>query len=88
MMRWTSLPMTNTRSSVWTRSRVLIVDDKWLAMLAMAVQGEFDRVSQTLTTRIRQLAERYDTPLPKLVDEVIDLSARVDEHLKQMGFSR
>jgi type I restriction enzyme M protein len=36
--------------------------------LPMAVQGELDRVSQTLTTRIRQLAERYDTPLPKLVE--------------------
>ncbi|WP_129671244.1 class I SAM-dependent DNA methyltransferase [Candidatus Chloroploca sp. Khr17] len=65
--------------------KTLVVDDKWLATLAMAVQGELDRVSQTLTTRIRQLAERYDTPLPKLVDEVTDLSARVDEHLKRMG---
>ena len=65
--------------------KTLVVDDKWLATLAMAVQGELDRVSQTLTTRIRQLAERYDTPLPKLVGEVTDLSARVDEHLKRMG---
>jgi len=65
--------------------KTLVVDDKWLATLGMAVQGELDRVSQTLTTRIRQLAERYDTPLPKLVDEVTDLSARVDEHLKRMG---
>ena len=65
--------------------KALVVDDKWLATLAIAVQGELDRVSQTLTTRIRQLAERYDTPLPKLMDEVTELSARVDEHLKQMG---
>ncbi len=65
--------------------KTLVVDDKWLATLIMAVQGELDRVSQTLTTRIRQLAERYDTPLPKLVSEVTDLSARVDEHLKRMG---
>ncbi|HBT88341.1 type I restriction-modification system subunit M [Desulfobacter sp.] len=65
--------------------KTLVVDDKWLATLAMAVQGELDRVSQTLTTRIRQLAERYDTPLPKLVGEVADLSARVDEHLMRMG---
>ncbi|MBM9519527.1 hypothetical protein JWG39_06800 [Desulforhopalus vacuolatus] len=65
--------------------KTLVVDDKWLTTLAMAVQGELDRVSQTLTTRIRQLAERYDTPLPKLVDEVTELSVRVDEHLKRMG---
>ncbi len=44
--------------------KTLVVDDKWLATLAAAVQGELDRVSQTLTGRIRQLAERYATPLP------------------------
>jgi type I restriction enzyme M protein len=63
----------------------LVVDDKWLATLADAVQGELDRVSQTLTSRIRQLAERYATPLPTLTKELSALSARVDEHLKKMG---
>ncbi len=65
--------------------KTLVVDDKWLATLAAAVQGELDRVSQTLTGRIRQLAERYATPLPQLTDEVATLAARVDEHLKKMG---
>jgi type I restriction enzyme M protein len=65
--------------------QTLVVDDKWLATLAAAVQGELDRVSQTLTSRIRQLAERYATPLPQLTDEVAALAARVDEHLKKMG---
>ncbi|MEW6363228.1 MAG: type I restriction-modification system subunit M [Acidobacteriota bacterium] len=65
--------------------KTLVVDDKWLATLAAAVQSELDRVSQTLTGRIRQLAERYATPLPQLVDEVGELSRRVDEHLKKMG---
>jgi len=40
---------------------------------------------QTLTGRIRQLAERYATPLPQLVDEVAALSAKVDAHLRVMG---
>ena len=44
--------------------KALVVDDKWLATIAAAVQGELDRVSQTLTGRIRQLAERYATSLP------------------------
>ena len=66
--------------------KALVVDDKWVAALAEAVQMELDRVSQTLTSRIRQLAERYATPLPKLMDELETLSARVDEHLKKMGF--
>jgi len=65
--------------------KTLVVDDKWLTTITAAVQGELDRVSQTLTGRIRQLAERYATPLPKLIDEVEALSARVDEHLKKMG---
>jgi len=65
--------------------QTLVVDDKWLATLAAAVQGELDRVSQTLTGRIRQLADRYATPLPQLTDEVATLAARVDKHLKKMG---
>ena len=65
--------------------KTLVVDDKWLATLTCAVQGELDRVSQILTGRIRELAERYATPLPTLVDEVAALSARVDAHLKKMG---
>ncbi|MCX8520991.1 MAG: hypothetical protein ORN28_05570 [Rhodoferax sp.] len=47
--------------------------------------AEMDRVSQTLTRRIRELAERYATPLPALADEVDALSAKVGEHLKKMG---
>jgi type I restriction enzyme M protein len=65
--------------------KTLVVDDKWLATLAIDVQGELDRVSQTLSSRIRQLAERYATPLPQLISEVTDLSASVDKHLKRMG---
>ena len=64
-----------------------MVDDKWMTRLSAAVQGELDRVSQTLTGRIRELAERYATPLPQLEREVATLAARVDEHLKKMGAS-
>ena len=65
----------------------LVVVDKWLATLSASVQSELDRVSQALTTRIRQLADRYATPLPALGDEMEVLAARVDEHLKKMGFA-
>ena len=67
--------------------KTLVVDDKWMAQLSASVQGELDRVSQTVTGRIRELAERYVTPLPKLLEEVEALAARVDEHLKKMGAS-
>ncbi len=65
--------------------RTLVVHDKWLATLDAAVQSELDRVSQALTGRIRQLAARYATPLPKLTAEVASLTTRVDQHLKKMG---
>ena len=65
--------------------KTLVVDDKWMARISAAVQSEINRVSQTLTGRIRQLAERYATPLPTLCEEVQALTTRVDEHLAKMG---
>jgi len=65
--------------------KTLVVDDKWMTALAEEVEREVSRVSQTLTGRIRQLAERYETPLPQLTNCVTDLSARVDQHLEKMG---
>ncbi|WP_447601271.1 type I restriction-modification system subunit M [Nitrospira sp. Nam80] len=65
--------------------KTLVVEDKWLARLAADVQSELDRVSQSLAGRIKELAERYATPLPQLTKEVDVLAARVDEHLKKMG---
>jgi type I restriction enzyme M protein len=65
--------------------KTLVVHEKWLATLEAAIQTEIDRASQTLTTRIRDLADRYDRPLPDLEDELVDLAERVDEHLKKMG---
>jgi type I restriction enzyme M protein len=70
-----------------TEVKTLVVDDKWLPAIGEGVKKEIDRVSQSLTGRIRQLAERYATPLPQLVDEVEELSAKVAEHLKKMGMS-
>jgi type I restriction enzyme M protein len=68
-----------------TEIQSLVIDDKWMAALAGSVQGELGRVSQTLTGRIRELAERYATPLPQLTDEVAALSSRVQQHLARMG---
>lgn len=56
--------------------KTLVVEDKWLVALSAALEGELDRVSQTLAGRVRELAERYATPLPQLTDEVAALAAR------------
>jgi type I restriction enzyme M protein len=66
--------------------KTLVVDDKWLTTLAADVQTELDRVSQALTGRIKQLAERYTEPLPQLAADVATLNAKVEAHLKMMGF--
>jgi hypothetical protein len=65
--------------------KTLVVEDKWLATLAGAVQGELNRVSQSLTGRIRELAERYAKSLAQCSEEVAALSVRVNAHLKKMG---
>ena len=70
-----------------TEIKTLVVDDKWMARLSVAVQGELDRVSQTLTGRIREPSERYAMPLPLLTEEVATLTARVNGHLQGMGAS-
>ncbi|MFZ4802568.1 MAG: type I restriction endonuclease subunit M, partial [Chlorobium sp.] len=65
--------------------KTLVVDDKWLATIAAAIHGEMDRISQTLTRRVKELAERYETPLPEVNSKVAELEAKVNAHLQRMG---
>ena len=46
-----------------------------------------DRISQQLTQRVKELAERYEIPLPQMLDRVAELEAKVNCHLKTMGFT-
>ncbi len=65
--------------------KTLVVDDKWMPTLRQAIASEMDRISQRLTKRIQELAERYDTPLPELTSRVEELTAKVEAHLQRMG---
>jgi type I restriction enzyme M protein len=67
--------------------KTLVVEDKWLATLAAAIHGEMDRVSQQLTQRVKELAERYETPMLQMTGRVAELEVRVNGHLERMGFS-
>jgi type I restriction enzyme M protein len=67
--------------------KTLVVDDKWLAMLDTAIHGEMDRISQGLAHRVKELAERYEVPMPEQVRAVAELEAKVNRHLETMGFS-
>jgi type I restriction enzyme M protein len=66
--------------------KTLVVDDKWLSHLKNCVHSEMERISQRIAGRLKELAERYETPLPELTKEVEDLSKKVEGHLKNMGF--
>ncbi|MFC3120908.1 N-6 DNA methylase [Agaribacter flavus] len=65
--------------------KTLIVDDKWLATLQANIVAEIERVTQQMANRVKQLEERYSTPLPTLAQSVDDLSDKVAGHLKAMG---
>ena len=67
--------------------KTLIVEDKWLATLQASIVAEIERITQQLANRIKTLEERYSTPMPALVDNVAELSDKVDEHLKKMGLA-
>ena len=68
-----------------TEVKELIVDDKWLATLQANIIAEIERVTQKMANRVKQLEERYSTPLPTLSKSVDDLSDKVAGHLKAMG---
>ena len=64
----------------------LVVDDKWMTVLERDVKTEMERISQRLTQRIKELAERYETPLPQQTETVKMLEEKVNAHLAKMGF--
>ena len=57
-----------------------------MASIASKIKTEMDAISHRLTERIKELAERYETPMPKLTEEVETLTNKVEEHLKKMGY--
>jgi type I restriction enzyme M protein len=81
--------------SVWNKYKTLtdaeiktlVVDDKWINHIENAVKNEMQRISQRLAQRVKELAERYETPLPMLLDEVKAMEKKVNTHLTKMGFT-
>ena len=66
--------------------KTLVVDDKWMASIEKTIKTEMEHISQLLTGRIKELAERYETPLPQQNQIVSQLETKVDAHLQEMGF--
>jgi type I restriction enzyme M protein len=67
--------------------KTLVVDDKWSAGLDAAMHSEMDRTSQVLAQRVKELAIRYETPLPKISSRLAELEGNVNRHLQTMGFA-
>ncbi|MBM3160390.1 MAG: type I restriction-modification system subunit M [Bacteroidetes bacterium] len=65
--------------------RELVNDDKWIASIKNLIQTEIDSISQRLTTRIKELGERYDSKLGEIRVETQSLESKVAEHLQKMG---
>ena len=66
--------------------KTLVVDDKWMAAISGDVKSEMERISQRLARRIKELAERYDLPMPVMNAQVDELEMKVNGHLEKMGF--
>jgi type I restriction enzyme M protein len=58
-----------------------------MTSIEQSVKTEMERISQRLTQRIKELAERYETPLPKQTTDVAELENIVTAHLQKMGFA-
>ncbi|BAV94593.1 type I restriction-modification system, DNA-methyltransferase subunit M [Ichthyobacterium seriolicida] len=68
-----------------TDIRTLVVDNKWIASLSALMQSEIDAISQRLTGRIKELAERYENTLGELTTSTKTLEENVSAHLEKMG---
>jgi type I restriction enzyme M protein len=67
--------------------RTLVVDDKWIASLSALMQSEIDAISQRLTGRIKELADRYENTLGELTTNTKSLEETVNTHLGKMGLA-
>ena len=64
----------------------LVIEKKWLAELDSRLNGEMQRISQQLTSKVSALAERYAQTLPEIDAGIADLEAKVANHFKLMGY--
>jgi type I restriction enzyme M protein len=67
--------------------KAIVVDDKWINTMDIAIHTEMQRISQRLKQRIKELADRYETPLPLQLEEIKSLETKVNAHLAKMGYS-
>lgn len=63
----------------------MVINHKWTPVLQQALQNEQEKLSQNLTQRIKELADRYATSLPQLAVRLSEVETKVLSHLQKMG---
>lgn len=63
----------------------LTIHDKWIGVLANDVVYEVEQVTSGLSSRVKILEDRYETPLPIMAEKVNELRESVGNHLNEMG---
>lgn len=78
--------LTKYKSLTEEELKILVIENKWMTALDNSVKSEMEGLSQKLASRIKELAERYETPLPFIVGGVSSIEKKVRDHLENMGF--
>jgi type I restriction enzyme M protein len=58
----------------------VVVEAKWLTAIESAINGEMERISQSLTSRVKELIDRYKKPFPEIGEELKQLEVKLDAH--------
>jgi len=64
----------------------LLINRKWHTSIYEGIYALYKTVSQRITERIVEIAERYEQTLPEINKEVARLEKKVQQHLVSMGF--
>lgn len=65
----------------------LLVNKKWFDSIFSGISDLYTAISHRLTSRIIELAERYEDTLPELDKVTTEYEAKVKSHLERMGFN-
>lgn len=64
----------------------LLVNKKWFDSIFSGITDLYAEISHRLTSRIIELAERYEDTLPELDKVTTEYDTKVKSHLERMGF--
>ena len=67
--------------------KALVVERKWLASVVGGCEALMQSVTHRIATDVTALAERYEDTMPALAQNVVDYENKVNDYLKEMGFT-